>query len=509
MQRGDGTFGPLIIKEPKTKDPHANLYDFDLFNHVMSLNDWAHEPGVSMFASHHHSLGDNKPPNLLVNGKGRYFMKDGIKELSAPNQPLQTTTLDVPDTTEPSTDDDVDTTLPPSTPSYQSISTGAAINAIEAILKRYQRMTPTKSSNDSQAPKGRERVLIASPESEKMPLTIFDVQPGLRYRFRIINAGFLNCPIEVSVDGHNLTVIASDGFPLVPIDTTALIVYAGERFDFVLNASAEIGNYWIRYRGLMDCGLQFTQAHQVAVLHCNGATDEYPSGTPTWNYFRAGLQINALNKGMNEENHKSIPELEAWDDDHPALLNPDTDYKFFIYYDFYDKDNPHFHKPNLYGFHAVPEKNSRLYTPQLNHISMKMPAAPLMLAKESYTDDMFCNDTYLAAKGIDCRKEFCECHHILQVHLNATVELVIIDEGVTFDANHPFHLHGNAFRVVGMERLGSSVKVEDVIELDRKGKLLRNLNRAPIKDTVTVPDGGYTIVRFVADNPGYWLLHCK
>lgn len=23
-----------------------------------------------------------------------------------------------------------------------------------------------------------------------------------------------------------------------------------------------------------------------------------------------------------------------------------------------------------------------------------------------------------------------------------------------------------------------------------------------------MPDGGYTIVRFVADNPGYWLFHC-
>lgn len=29
-----------------------------------------------------------------------------------------------------------------------------------------------------------------------------------------------------------------------------------------------------------------------------------------------------------------------------------------------------------------------------------------------------------------------------------------------------------------------------------------------MKDTITVPDGGYTIVRFVADNPGYWIFHC-
>lgn len=38
--------------------------------------------------------------------------------------------------------------------------------------------------------------------------------------------------------------------------------------------------------------------------------------------------------------------------------------------------------------------------------------------------------------------------------------------------------------------------------------MTRNLKDPPFKDTVTVPDGGYTIVRFKADNPGYWLFHC-
>lgn len=38
--------------------------------------------------------------------------------------------------------------------------------------------------------------------------------------------------------------------------------------------------------------------------------------------------------------------------------------------------------------------------------------------------------------------------------------------------------------------------------LDEAGLLIRRLKGAPIKDTITIPDGGYTIVRFVADNPG-------
>ena len=28
------------------------------------------------------------------------------------------------------------------------------------------------------------------------------------------------------------------------------------------------------------------------------------------------------------------------------------------------------------------------------------------------------------------------------------------------------------------------------------------------KDTVIVPSGGYVVVEFIADNPGYWFLHC-
>lgn len=36
----------------------------------------------------------------------------------------------------------------------------------------------------------------------------------------------------------------------------------------------------------------------------------------------------------------------------------------------------------------------------------------------------------------------------------------------------------------------------------------RRLSGAPVKDTVTVPDGGFTIIRFVANNPGFWLFHC-
>lgn len=39
-------------------------------------------------------------------------------------------------------------------------------------------------------------------------------------------------------------------------------------------------------------------------------------------------------------------------------------------------------------------------------------------------------------------------------------------------------------------------------ELDAAGMIKRNFDNPPTKDTVTVPDGGYTIIRFFATNPG-------
>lgn len=381
MQRGDGAFGALIIRRPVTTDPHSKLYDFDMEEHVMSLNDWAHEPGVSMFSSHHHSMGDNKPPNLLINGKGRFYQRTELQSdastVSVVTEKVATSTSDG-EVVEESTDP-ISTT--PTTLINIEPNDNDNLNEASPRQKRRQRisttnlLTPVSSSSSAIPAKPyikRERVLLASEESKYMPLEVFKVTKNYRYRFRVINAGFLNCPIELSVDDHNLTVIASDGFDLEPVEVASLVLYAGERFDFILYANQKINNYWIRYRGLMDCDERFTSAHQVAILRYKGAAMEDPSVQPTYDYERKGLQLNSLNKGSGEEDTKTMAEVNALDEDIPELLKPEPDYKFFIYYDFYEKDNPHFHLAGQYGFTQIQHNNSRVLTPQLNHISMKV-----------------------------------------------------------------------------------------------------------------------------------------
>lgn len=63
--------------------------------------------------------------------------------------------------------------------------------------------------------------------------------------------------------------------------------------------------------------------------------------------------------------------------------------------------------------------------------------------------------------------------------------------------NHPFHLHGHEFQVVGRSM---DYTLNDTVQEDQPNPSRR--------DTVMVPGGGWTAVRFRADNPGAWIFHC-
>lgn len=290
-------------------------------------------------------------------------------------------------------------------------------------------------------------------ETQHTPYELFTVDKGFRYRFRTINSGFLNCPLEISIDNHTLDMIASDGHYFETVRVDSIVSYAGERFDFILTADQAIGNYWIRIRGLMDCDERFLKAHQGAILRYGGAASTEPSASLEYDFHRGGFQMNSLNKGTGHVDSVSIAELTAIEPDTPELLTANADYKFYVYYDFYDKNFPHFNHPELYSIEAVSKPGDQFFGPQLNHITMKMPSQPFLVGRDKNDESKFCNSSSLAERNISCRREFCECSHVLQVRLNASVELILIDEGYKYDANHPFHLHGHDFRVVAMERI--------------------------------------------------------
>lgn len=88
------------------------------------------------------------------------------------------------------------------------------------------------------------------------------------------------CPVQVTIQGHPLIVIASDGEPVHPVVVNTVISFSGklkfkikiwltlwtpgERYDVVINADQAVGAYWIQARGLGECGIK--RAQQLAIL---------------------------------------------------------------------------------------------------------------------------------------------------------------------------------------------------------------------------------------------------
>jgi laccase len=82
---------------------------------------------------------------------------------------------------------------------------------------------------------------------------------------------------------------------------------------------------------------------------------------------------------------------------------------------------------------------------------------------------------------------------------NATVEVVFQSTATMQSDSNPMHLHGHDFFVLAQGH-GNYHPAKHVRTYNLVDPLLKN--------TVQVPRLGWAVVRFVADNPGAWFMHC-
>lgn len=188
-------------------------------------------------------------------------------------------------------------------------------------------------------------------------------------------------------------------------------------------------------------------------------------------------------------------------------------------------------------------------TSAINGRNFLPPPTPYQVYKGQYNEDVMdesvntcsrCNEMTTAVT----QPEQCTCIHVEKIVTNEqsssdsdkSVMMVFSAVGNATnrlrDFSHPVHLHGHSFYVVKVghgsydESTGSLKENSDDISCEStlcmkptwtdnmppdfsdyitNGKLN---NTAIRKDTVIVPAGGYVVIAFQADNPGYWFLHC-
>ena len=49
FQKGDGLFGPYIVRKPAGTDPNDHLYDYDLTEHLIFPQEWFHKVLYKIF----------------------------------------------------------------------------------------------------------------------------------------------------------------------------------------------------------------------------------------------------------------------------------------------------------------------------------------------------------------------------------------------------------------------------------------------------------------------------
>lgn len=290
----------------------------------------------------------------------------------------------------------------------------------------------------------------------------FNLTKDKRYRFRLINTGAF-AEFQFSIDNHTLSVIEADSTLIEPVTVHRLPIHIAQRYSVIFTANQTASNYWLRAQMTTDC---FSSDNPVldadiTALITYTNTTTAPTDSTDW--------TDALLLECKDLNTTLLVPAEA----EPA---PSQDTTYVINVSF-QIGNYALDKAYINSTTWTPAK-----TPTLNQAVAGLKAG---------------NSTFNAAglsSAYDTSSQF-----IIDIPVTQTVDLLInsLDEGA-----HPFHLHGHQFWI--MAAGGGYFDWASYESLNKNASVGNPMRR----DTMTIPAYGWTLIRFVADNPGLWALHC-
>eukprot|EP00927_Polykrikos_kofoidii_P045081 TRINITY_DN38943_c0_g2_i1.p1 TRINITY_DN38943_c0_g2~~TRINITY_DN38943_c0_g2_i1.p1 ORF type:complete len:728 (-),score=102.44 TRINITY_DN38943_c0_g2_i1:347-2530(-) len=369
------------------------------------------------------------------------------------------------------------------------------------------------------------------------PLSIFTVRKDSTYRFRVIHGGSLY-PFRVSIDEHKMTLVASDGAELEAVEIESFICSPGERFDVIVTFDKGVDNFWFRAETLaMDVPYEFFDG--LAIIRYEGAVETEPSDQP-----------DVLNRGCTAQNRCKVancPFTHFAADKHSDCLLFGTHLKrrmpTTVEKSGTSSDLPAPRAPDVTHFLNFAFPGTSFTPGSVNGRALTdMPDGSVLTQKEDRKWLRSCS----AQEDPTCGKDkVCDCPLSIVLEHEQIVEMVLMNLGSGNGWAHPIHIHGHHFYVLktnwgeynestGEPRFattygmsndditclgGNQDEAWDNYPFCNEAKFTNDtwggdntpgleFDKAPLKDSLYVPRGGYAVVRIRADNPGIWFMHC-
>ena len=341
-------------------------------------------------------------------------------------------------------------------------------------------------------------------------------------RLRLVNAGW-NLILWVTLECHEMLVVAADGRYVEPVRTAHLQMLPGERYDVLVFARGERaahadaglaaetrcrapdgvrgagatfrGFVSVQNRGLLR-SFKFNEYGANEFGNFTAFDLVYTDGEPADAAVRRAKASALFSRAPYRQSVGS-----ALDDDHADLddASANTTGELAIDNNFTLRADRRFEP-------GPPETADRAITLvvsewvqtsgqdhwRFNNVSYEMPTAPLLLTGGEY-------DVVAQGHG---RKTY-----VVNVSYGEVVDLYLENHWFTADGEecHPIHFHGHNFWVVGNGKLTARGRKQRYEDLPAHAL---NVEDPPLKDTWPLAPNHWSVLRFVATNPGMWNFHC-
>eukprot|EP00253_Pinus_taeda_P013636 PITA_13636 len=305
----------------------------------------------------------------------------------------------------------------------------------------------------------------------------------------MVNAA-LNSAHFFKIAGHKFTVVVVDGSYTKPYKTDVIVIAPDQTADVLVTADQPMGRYYMAARD-----------------YNNQAAGRFDNTTTTTIFYYLG----------HKNTRRILPRLPYYND--TAVVTRFSTALRSLNSKEFPVDIPHGIDDSLIatvGLGLLPCEAGNTYqgpngtrlNASMNNMSFVLPSVALLQAYYLGINGVLLRDfpskppLRFNYTGNNIPKRLWAPELVAKVRVvtyNSTVQLVYQTTNILVVENHPTHLHGYNFYLVG-QGFGNYNPITDPHKF--------NLVDPPQRNTVIAPISRWVAIIFKADNLGVWFLHC-